>query len=332
MILMLSVIWGSARTWKDTQGRSVEGEIVRVDAGSPVVQINGKELKLPLEKLSAEDQEFVAGWVASQGARPVAGQAAGGAVAGGLSLDGTPVSKDGKTALIERPYSEERRNSVRKDQIGVETGLKMGIVLPPDFDPSKPQHVFVVSTAQNNPAEIAAGNVAKLKLYAQLCSEKGWVCVAFDSNTGTPTTDGAIEAGLELLEKEWPVFKTSEYAVGGFSGGAKACAFNAGRLIKSNYKVVGAFLGGCNEDFFEDDRKRFSAPRGGYKSMKALISSGELDKIATPEKSKAVAKSLKEHGIGEVHLASHPGGHVLVGAHFSMALDWWAGGTLPKAQ
>lgn len=302
---------------------------MRVEAGNPVVLINGKEVKLPLEKLSAEDREFVAGWVA-QATRPDAGQAVGGVTKGELAIDGTPVSKDGKVTLIERPYSDERRNSVRKDQVGKEVSLKMGIVLPPNFDPSKSQRVFVVSTAQNNPAEIAAGNVAKLRMYAKLCIDKGWVCVAFDSNTGTPTTDGAIEAGLELLEKEWPVFKTSEYAVGGFSGGAKACAFNAGRLIKSNYKVIGAFLGGCNEDFFEEDRKRFSAPRGGYKSIKAFISAGETDKIATIEKSKAVGKSLKEHGIGEVHVAVHPGGHVLVDAHFNMALDWWANGTLPK--
>jgi hypothetical protein len=204
-----------------------------------------------------------------------------------------------------------------------ETSYKIGLVLPPGFDPSKPLRVFVVSTPVNNPAEGVGGNIGKIRMYMKICAEQGWVTVAFDSNTGYPSTDRAIREGMALLVKEWPILKTSEFAVGGFSGGAAACWIPCATLLSENYHVMGAFMAGNNADYSENDRKNHGAPVKPYGDINVFVSSGELDKNASPEGAKGLATSLKSHGLGTVRLESHPGGHKLNEAHFSEALTWF---------
>jgi predicted esterase len=62
----------------------------------------------------------------------------------------------------------------------------------------------------------------------------------------------------------------------------------------------------------------------------ALVSSGEQDKTASVEAGKGVMAGLKDAGVGEVRQLVHGGGHSFYEPHFAMALDWWAGGELPK--
>lgn len=334
ILLFLSVGLVCGRTWTDVQGRKVVGEFLRLDAGSPVVSINGKEMTLPLDKLSAEDQAFVADLVKAEAEREAEAvakkeDAAKAIAAGDYTIDGTPVLKGGKTTIIERPYPEawsKILSKKRRDEIS----MKMGIILPPDFDPSKPQRVYVVSTAVNSPAEGREGNLAKLRGYSKTCSEKGWISIAFDSNTGVPASDFAMVLGMQLLVKEWPVLKDSEYGFGGFSGGSKACSGPVAWFIKNDYKVVGAFLGGSNFQYFETSRKHYGAPRGPYGKIKAMVSSGEQDTVASVDAGKGVMAGLKAAGVGEVHQEVHSGGHSFYEPHFAMALDWWAGGELPK--
>jgi hypothetical protein len=51
-----------ARTWTDNRGRTIEADMLRVEDGAAVVKKDGKETRLPLEILSAQDKEFVANW------------------------------------------------------------------------------------------------------------------------------------------------------------------------------------------------------------------------------------------------------------------------------
>ncbi|HEY1123973.1 MAG TPA: SHD1 domain-containing protein, partial [Haloferula sp.] len=77
----------SARVWTDTTGRKIDAEIVRVEGDQVVVNFKGKETKLPLAKLSADDRKFAEEWQKTQPvdkAAPV----------GGLSVCGTPLKGD----------------------------------------------------------------------------------------------------------------------------------------------------------------------------------------------------------------------------------------------
>jgi predicted esterase len=115
-----------------------------------------------------------------------------------------------------------------------------------------------------------------------------------------------------------------EFAVGGFSGGAKGCFFPCATLIREKYKVVGAFMGGCNEDFSERARKELKAPGAGYRTLRAFISSGKQDTIASVSQSANVKKSLKDNGIRDSRMGIHEGGHSLYQPHFAEALKWFA--------
>src|SRR5688572_23913568 len=63
-ILFLSAFSCSAREWKDAaSGRTVEAELLGIEAEHAIVLLdNRKRLKLPLEKLSAPDRQFLYNW------------------------------------------------------------------------------------------------------------------------------------------------------------------------------------------------------------------------------------------------------------------------------
>ena len=47
-----------ARTWTDRSGRAIEADFVRVDGANVIVSRQGKEISIPLERLSDADQEL----------------------------------------------------------------------------------------------------------------------------------------------------------------------------------------------------------------------------------------------------------------------------------
>ncbi|MFD2159379.1 hypothetical protein ACFSW8_10750 [Rubritalea tangerina] len=53
-----------ARTWTDVKGRKIEADIVSKTTSAVVVKKKGKEITIPLVKLSQADRDFVAGWEA----------------------------------------------------------------------------------------------------------------------------------------------------------------------------------------------------------------------------------------------------------------------------
>ncbi|MFM7182048.1 MAG: DUF6288 domain-containing protein [Verrucomicrobiales bacterium] len=69
---MLAVPEAKARTWTDNKGRTIAAEIVSVENAAVVVNKEGMNVRLPMEVLSAQDKEFVNGWVKSKSAPPAA--------------------------------------------------------------------------------------------------------------------------------------------------------------------------------------------------------------------------------------------------------------------
>lgn len=61
LFLTLPLLHAATRQWTDTQNRSVEAELIRVEGTQVILKLkDGRELPYPLEKLSQADQDFVA--------------------------------------------------------------------------------------------------------------------------------------------------------------------------------------------------------------------------------------------------------------------------------
>lgn len=334
VLILLLVTPLSGRTWTDVKGRTINAEIVRVDGDSVIVNRNGAELPIKLETLGAADQQYVAEW------RKTSAPAES-APAGAVAVDGTAIQPGGKMHLIEKPYSAELLKDLasgkgskigtgdsspdmEKEVGATERNLHLAVAVPEDFDSAKPANVFIVITAVNSEAERAKGNIAKFPIYGASCVENGWVCIAVDSDKGVPSSFATYEEAFALLEKSWPGFHGSNFAAGGFSGGSKGCWAPVAWLLKRKQNVVGVYMGGCNEDYSESRRREFGASSSGYRKIRAYMSTGKEDKIATPSMAEGVMKSLKSNGVRNVRFELHDGGHSHNKEHFKEALNWFA--------
>lgn len=320
ILCLFSIPHADARTWTDTKGRSIEAEMLRVEDTAAIVNRGGKEMTLPLEMLSEADKQFVEQWRKEHAAAGSGNSLS----AGNLTLDGKPIEKGGKMNLIERPLSAEAVKALQKDKENKDATLKLAVAVPRDFNPAVPQKYFFVVTAVNSEVERASGNISKFGMYSKSCVDAGWVCLAVDSNAGKPKTGWAMWEALGLLEKEWSGFKASTFATGGFSGGAKGCWWEAAYLAKNKFDVAGVFMGGCNEDRSEKNRKEQSVSSAAFRRIRGYVSMGRADGIATIAQSEAVMKSLKSNGIRDLRGGVHDGGHSFHKPHFDEALKWFA--------
>lgn len=306
-----------ARTWTDRDGRAMEAEIVAADDLQVTVNKGGKEFKIPLERLSDDDREYVEEWLGEQEDK---GGDPGGGAPGGLSFDGKPLVTGGKTNLFEFDYSPDQLKGVQKLK-SKDTGYKIAFALPADFDPAKPQKVFVVSTAVNNAQQGLAGNVGMMGFFGKQCAANGWVCLAYDTNLGRQNHDADMMAAFDKINAEWPQAKTWTFAVGGFSGGGKACFYPCAYLLKNDYRVAGAFLAGCNEDRSGDGQAMYRVPKGAYKDLKVFLG----NPVSKADYAEPVAASLKKNGISNVRAEVHQGKNSLDYGQFEVALKWFGG-------
>jgi hypothetical protein len=331
LLLLLALSPGSplsARTWIDKDGRTMEAEIVSADEVHVTVSKGGKEFKLPLDRLGEKDREFVSEWLEEQDGGqdredqedPKKEGNPGVAKPGNMSFDGKPLMLGGKTNLFEFGYSPAQLEQTKKDK-GTDTGYRIALALPADFNPAKPQKVFVVCTAVNDAKQGLAGNVGMMGFFGKQCAANGWICLAYDTNLGRRDHDGDLVASLEKINSQWPGFKTWDFAVGGFSGGAKACFYPCGYLLKNGYKVVGAFLAGCNEDRSGAGAALYRVPKAAYKDIKVFLGNPDYKGNYAPP----VAASLKKNGISIVRAEIHKGRNSLDYGQFAVALKWFAG-------
>lgn len=332
-----------ARTWTDIKGRTLEADLVRADVTSVTVKMNGKEVNIPLNRLSEKDQDFVQQWLKDGSsemdadeedaedapATPSAGnkpapaptnKAAGGAT---LTFDGKPMEAGGKINLYEYDYDAETLERVTKKHKSTDTGYKLGIAVPQGFDPAKPQKVFVAMTAVNNDAQARSGNTSAMRTYAKHCVESGWVCIAYDTSIGVANHNADILCCFALLNRVWPGFRSWQFAVGGFSGGSKACFDPCAYLLKEDYTVVGAYLGGCNHDYSQHGKELYKTSSGDYRKLKIYMSTGKSDNLVKESHRVGVINSLKANGMKNVKDMVFDGGHTFYQPQFIEALKWF---------
>jgi predicted esterase len=285
---------------------------------------NGNPFTLPLARFSKADQDFIAEQAAKiPAAAPVP------TTPGKLELAGEELKIDGSVNLIEAPLTEEtlKKTRKRKDM----TGIKIGIVLPPAFDPTVPQKILWISAAINNDGERKAGNVSAIRAYAGTAVAEGWVVIAADCNLGNPRgednliadEDTAIQhQAVAMLSSAWQGFTKSSFACAGFSGGSKASFFRVGQLATANLNVCGLFLGGCNENKTEDAKSETKVNGGALRKVKVFVSNGASDKIATVEAGQTVGSGA-DKDFGEVRIETYEGGHSLSRDQLKTALAWF---------
>src|SRR2546427_7623865 len=84
---------------------------------------------------------------------------------------------------------------------------------------------------------------------------------------------------LDFFSRTWPQTKPWPVACAGFSGGAKRSATVAAAMMRENYRVIGIFMGGCNEDWATVGLRLFQ-PGERFKHVPIFLSSGNRDPIA----------------------------------------------------
>lgn len=239
-----------SRTWTDVNGREIEADLVNADTSTATLKKAGKEFKFPFDRLSEEDRAYIKEWMENDGDVEDTDQDDASTAtkkdnptppkpnAGSLQFDGKELKTGGHANVYSYDYDAETVEMLKKKLKHDDTGYKLGIAVPNDFDPSKPQKVFIVCTAVNNEAEGRNGNVGKMGMYAKHATNKGWICIACDSNNGYPKNTTAILWCFQKLNQVWPNCKSWQYATGGFSGGSKTCFGPCALLVEKQISYI----------------------------------------------------------------------------------------------
>ncbi len=158
--------------------------------------------------------------------------------------------------------------------------------------------------------------------------KEGWAVLAADGpkvgvNDDTVQFGWAVlSSALDQFTRTWPQAKQWPVACAGFSGGAKRSAAVAAAMTRDGWRVVGVFLGGCNEDRATLGLQLFQ-PGPQFKQVPFFLSNGASDPIANPQHASTVAESMRANGFVNLRLESYPGGHRQHNDHLTEALQWF---------
>src|SRR5438874_915193 len=89
--------------------------------------------------------------------------------------------------------------------------------------------------------------------------------------------------------------------------------------------MAGILLTGINEDRITDGCRHFKPPRDFF-SIPIFLSSGDQDRIATPDQQLAVENSMRRTGFTNIRHKTFAGGHEGSMAHVFEALRWFRSG------
>lgn len=200
---------------------------------------------------------------------------------------------------------------------------KGALVLPAGYtNLLKPSRLLVLSVPSGGSAISSMPGVTNVAL------SQGWAVLAADGPK-IPANEDTIQVGWSMLSsvmrelaRTWPQAKQWPVACGGFSGGAKRSAAVAAALVRDGWRVVGVFMGGCNEDRATTGLTLFQ-PGPAFKRVPMFLSNGENDPIANMDYGSRVRDSMTRSGFVTVRLESHPGEHRLHKEHLREALIWF---------
>ncbi len=158
--------------------------------------------------------------------------------------------------------------------------------------------------------------------------KEGWAVLAAEGPKVSVNDDtiqfgwGMLSSVMDQFTRTWPQTKQWPVACVGFSGGAKRSAAVAAAMSHDGWRVIGVFLGGCNEDRATLGLQLFQ-PGQHFKQVPFFLSNGSSDPIANAQHAAAVAESMRRSGFQSIRLESYAGGHRQNNDHLSDALRWF---------
>jgi hypothetical protein len=226
------------------------------------------------------------------------------------------------------PLSPEERKLAGKSPAGVlPEEATVSFLLPPGFDPSKPQNVMVVFATDDG----GGAHVQALPRFARVANEAGWVAIAANG----PVTEKSLSpgwhaamifAGLRALKEKYPAAEGWDYYVAGNSGGALRGSMMACALLSEDYNVKGAFMGGAGDERFSAGIAEFRAPRSAVRNVAVFLAHGTQDHLVSAQMADRTEQAIRSVGIRSVRRDSYDGGHGMAEESLKRALDWFAAG------
>ena len=196
------------------------------------------------------------------------------------------------------------------------------LVLPAGFDLRKPCPLLIVSVPSGGSA------IGMIRAYTNMAWREGWAVLAGDGPR-VPAEQDTIQLGWAMLSsvldhatKTWPPMKQWPVACAGFSGGAKRSAAVGAAMAKEGFRVIGIFMGGCNEDRATLGFQLFR-PGEPFKNVPLFLSNGTQDPIANPQHAAAVRASMEQNGFKRIRAEAYDGSHGLDEAQLRLALQWF---------
>ena len=247
-------------------------------------------------------------------------------VSGGANL-GTADSQQLNASLrrVDAPTAPLERDALATIAGAGTERIELAVVFPPGLDPARPHPILITQVTAD-----ARSNVAALNAYVPAALEHGYVALTAQA---TPWPDAghdtilhryaSIRAALRWLASEIPGSERWPIVLAGFSGGAKISQALAFSLMLEQRRVVGVFLGGCNEDHSRVLLGEFPSVEEPFSAIAYYLSVGRDDRIAPPASVRAVAASLRAAGAGAVELSVYAGEHRLDARDLSRALRWF---------
>lgn len=304
-----------ARTWTSADGRTLEGDLIRVEGEVAVLKVRGKMLRVPFSKLGEKDVAFLKEEVEK-------------AKVGTNRLFGIEL-KPGMVDADEFLDDSMKRLLAAKDFIPSKVTVRLWI--PEGFDPTQPQKVLWLVGSQDNDAARRRGN-KNMFLRGQAPMEKGWIVITADTNMGNPRRSAtkASEADAEFhyfvideLVKAWPEFRKWKHACAGHSSGAQATFFRMAQLMRAQVNVVGGFFSCCSKSMVRTASQEAKVRSTDWRKIKAFQSTGDKDLLVKPAQIKSVSDDLKRNGVKKIVSKTFPGTHNFHEEYLMEALRWF---------
>jgi hypothetical protein len=236
---------------------------------------------------------------------------------------GTNILTFGQVLEFDAPLSARMRMELGRLQLRADS-VRGALLVPEKFDLRKPWPLLVVSVPSGGRA------IPAMNAYTNVALSEGWCVLAADGPKVRAETDsvqlgcGILCSATEYLARTWPMTKQWTVACAGFSGGAKRSGTAAAALARDNWRVIGIFMGGCNEDFANLGYQLYQPPPL-FKNVPIFLSNGDADPIANPESGLAVKQAMERSGFKNVRPESYSGGHRLDSEQLRIALKWFQG-------
>ncbi len=227
----------------------------------------------------------------------------------GLTFAGVPLSP-GATVEANVPLSDLEKSYVSEGGNAVPSHGVAVLAVPRGFDPKKSWPVLLPFASSDH----LFPNAHDLMFYRATALAEGWILLAGDGPTPAPRLDssgwraGHTLAALDALHRSFPGSARWPLACAGQSGGAKRASYLAPLFAADGYHVIGIFLEGINEEKVTEGCRRFK-PGNSFFLTPIFLSSGQQDKIATPNQQFAVENSMRDTGFKNVRHKTFPGGH-----------------------